>query len=83
MNKLFKCRTWRVSHFWCFSHLSPSLVVQQLGVEGREVYLVRRLEEHRVHQVLVLLPTVQVGLGGEGGAAGQVPQDVLHREVLQ
>ena len=58
-------------------------VLQQLGVQGREVDLVRALEEHGVHEVLVLLPRVHHRLRGQGRAARDVTEDILHRQVLQ
>ena len=58
-------------------------VLQQLGVQGREVDLVRALEEHGVHEVLVLLPRVHHRLRGQGRAARDVTEDILHRQILQ
>ena len=64
------------------SHLMTS-VLQQLRVQGRQVNLVRALEEHRVHEVLVLLPGVHHRLRGQRCAARDVAEDILHREILQ
>ena len=58
-------------------------VLQQLRVKGWEVDLVRALEEHRVHEVLVLLPGVHHRLRGQGRAARDVTEDILHRQGLQ
>ena len=58
-------------------------VLQQLRVKGWEVDLVRALEEHRVHEVLVLLPGVHHRLRGQGRAARDVAEDILHRQVLK
>ena len=58
-------------------------VLQQLRVKGWEVDLVRALEEHRVHEVLVLLPGVHHRLWGQGRAARDVAEDILHRQVLK
>ena len=58
-------------------------VLQQLRVQGGKVDLVRALEEHGVHQVLVLLPRVHHRLGGQGRAARDVAEDILHRQILQ
>ena len=61
-------------------------MIQKFRVKWGEVDLVRRLKEHWVHQVLVLLPAVLQGvkmwLRGHGIAGGHV-SDTRHRQVLQ
>ena len=61
-------------------------MIQELWVKRWQINLIRRLEEHGVHQVLVLLPAVlqgvQVGLGGDGCAGWHVSK-AWHWQVLQ
>ena len=59
-------------------YLSPSLMIKELWIKRRQINLVRRLKEHRVHEMFMLLPAVEMRLGGEGSAAGNVPQHTGH-----